>query len=190
MTGRNLTQQLDRSAAARALFRAFLRLALICLVFSLFSFPARAQTPTINPQGFVNAATGRNSSFPVAVRGAIVSIYGSNFSNETFAVTSYPLATETPGDGMQVLFDGIAAPLIYVSPTQINAQVPVELPDSGSVNVVVRNQIGASAPLEVALVTQDPGIFVVVKQVDQQISPLNPILPETASPFGPRAWVR
>ena len=173
---RNLTEQLDRSGLERAL-PAFLRSALICLVLSLYSLPARAQTPTINPQGFVNAATSRNSpGVPVAARGAIVSIYGSNFLNETFAATSYPLSTETPGDGTQVLFDGIAAPLFYVSSTQINAQVPVELPDSGLVNVVVRNQIGASAPLKVAMVTQDPGVFVVVKHVYRPISPLRAAL--------------
>jgi uncharacterized protein (TIGR03437 family) len=40
--------------------------------------------------------------------------------------------------GVQVYFDGIRAPLMLVSPTQINTQVPYEVSDSNSVSVYVR----------------------------------------------------
>ena len=133
---------------------------------------AQAQTPTINPLGLVNAATGRSSSsVPVAARGSIVSIFGKNFSTATASADRVPLPIQLPGTGTQVLFGGIAAPLFFVSPAQINAQVPFELPDVSSVDLVVRNEFGASAPLNVTLLAQDPGIFVVFR--DRKSTRLN-----------------
>jgi uncharacterized protein (TIGR03437 family) len=51
------------------------------------------------------------------------------------------------------------AALLYVSPSQINAQVPFELPDVSSVDLVVQSAGGNSAALNVTLLAQDPGIF-------------------------------
>ena len=152
---------------------------LICLLCSVASVPARAQMPLINPQGLVNAATNRSAfSVPAVARGSIVSIYGHDFSTTTAVANSFPLSTQLSGTGTQVLFGGIAAPVFYVSPTQINAQVPFELPDGSSVDLVVRNGFGTSASLEVALLTQDPGIFIVWRLGSElPISPSNPILP-------------
>lgn len=110
---------------------------LLCLLFLAAAPAAQAQTPAINLQGVVNAATGRSaSSVPVAARGSLVSIYGDNLSGTTASANRLPLPTQLPGTGTQVFFGGIAAPLFYVSPTQINAQVPFELPNSGSVDLV------------------------------------------------------
>ena len=152
-------------------------ISLLCLLASL---PAQSQTPTINPQGLVNAATGRSAStVPVAARGSIVSIFGNNFSSATASADRLPLPTQLPGTATQVLFGGVAAPLFYVSPTQINAQVPFELPDTPSVDVVVRNESGDSAALKVTLLAQDPGIFAVFRQ-GSPISASNPIRPGDA----------
>ncbi|OFV94599.1 MAG: hypothetical protein A3F68_11080 [Acidobacteria bacterium RIFCSPLOWO2_12_FULL_54_10] len=119
----------------------------------------------MNPYGVVNAAnSGDSSSALIAVRGSIVSIYGNNFSSITVSADRLPLPSQLPGTATQVLFGGIAAPLFYVSPTQINAQVPFELPDGVSADVVVRNEYGDSTPVEVALLPQDPAIFFVSKQ--------------------------
>lgn len=127
----------------------------------------------------MNAATLLRSSVPVAVRGSIVSIFRNNFSSATVTANSLPLSTQLPGTGTQVLFGGVPAPLFYVSPTQINAQVPFDLSESGSVDVVVRNESGASPPLRATLVPQDPGIFV-VRRLGSPVSISNPILPGDA----------
>jgi uncharacterized protein (TIGR03437 family) len=37
-------------------------------------------------------------------------------------------------------FQGIAAPLLFVSPTQINAQVPSEQPDLSTISVVAQGR--------------------------------------------------
>ena len=54
--------------------------------------------------------------------GSIATIFGTNLSGGTFSASALPLPT-TLG-GTQVEIDGIPAPLIYVSPTQINLVLP------------------------------------------------------------------
>src|SRR5580700_8605429 len=120
---------------------------------------AVAQAPSIRPQGLVNATTQlSSSSVPVATRGGMVSIFGNNFSTTTASAHTVPIPTELPGTTTQVLFGGILAPLLFVSPTQINVLVPFELLDSSLVDLVVRNENGESAPLKVTILTQDPAI--------------------------------
>jgi uncharacterized protein (TIGR03437 family) len=135
--------------------------------------PAQAQTPTINPNGFVNAATGRNaSSIPVTARGTIVSIYGNNLAGVTLTANGFPLPRDL--GGVQVMLGSIPAPLLFVSPNQINAQVPFELLDVSSVDLVVQNGNENSAALQVTLLAQDPGIFVAIKS-GLPVSPANPV---------------
>jgi uncharacterized protein (TIGR03437 family) len=149
------------------------RMVYLWLLCSAIWLPAQAQTPVIAPNGLVNAATGRSSSsVPVAARGEIVSIYGANLAGGTQMADVFPLPTQL--GGTQVLFGGIAAPLLYVSPTQINAQVPFELPDVSVVDLIVRNGSGTSVPLKVTLLAQDPGIFVALK-LGIPISTSNPV---------------
>src|SRR5437867_1874878 len=115
---------------AHSLFKARLVGCKLLILGLALSLSIRAQTPVVVPQGFVNAATGRSAfGVPVAARGSLVSIYGSNLSAIITSATGVPLPTQLPGTQTQVLFGGIAAPLLFVSPVQINAQVPFELPD-------------------------------------------------------------
>ncbi len=85
-----------------------------------FSVAAAGQ-PLIFTGGIVNAATGAEE--PVA-QGDVVSIYGSQFAPVgTFAVNaSTPLATTLAGT--QVLVNNVPAPLYFMSPGQINFQIP------------------------------------------------------------------
>ena len=66
--------------------------------------------------------------------------------------------------GVEVYFNGIQAPLLYVSPTQINAQVPWEFVNTTSVNAYVRSvmkdgSIQVTSPVAVTIVPGNPGIF-------------------------------
>jgi uncharacterized protein (TIGR03437 family) len=139
--------------------------------------PTRAQTPVVNPNGLVNAATGKSaSSIPVAARGSLVSIFGRHLSNITESANTIPIPTRLPGSETEVLFGGIASPLLFVSPDQINVQVPFELPDVSLVDLVVKTESGTSAPLEVTLLAQDPGIFS-VSRMGSKVDASNPIRP-------------
>jgi uncharacterized protein (TIGR03437 family) len=143
------------------------------LLCSAAWLPAQAQIPTINPNGLVNAATGRSaSSIPVAARGSIVSIYGNNLASATLTANGFPLPKDL--GGVQVVFGGLPAALLYVSPSQIDAQVPFELPDVSVVDLVVQNGNASSAALSVTLLAQDPGIFKVIAS-GALVSPMNPV---------------
>jgi len=117
-----------------------------------------AQAPAVTPGGTVNAASNAASQ-PVAP-GSLVSIYGSNFAAGLALASTVPLSTSLSSTSVSI--NGIAAPLDYVSPGQINAQVPFNvLPAgvSGSVNVVVTNGNTSSAPQPVVINQAGPGVF-------------------------------
>lgn len=101
-----------------------------------------AQGPAPQVSSFVNAATNHSSSsVPVAARGSIIAIFGANLATAAASSSSFPLPTTLVGTS--VLFGGIPAPLLYVSPTKINAQVPFEIPDMTSVSMVIQTESGA-----------------------------------------------
>src|ERR1700722_12407665 len=86
-------------------------------LFFLAACPLFCQSPII--QAVQNAASGNGSAIAPQM---LVSIYGSNLSNATAATNGFSWPTQLAGT--TVRFNGIAAPLEYVSPIQINAQVP------------------------------------------------------------------
>lgn len=124
----------------------------------LFLLPATvvlAQTPAVSPGGVVDAAT---FSAPV-VPGSLVSIFGSNLASQAASAGTAPLPL-TLG-GASVTFNAIPAPLLYVSPTQINAQLPWEVPAKGPVSVVVTSNNASSTLQSVAVGEFSPGLFAV-----------------------------
>ncbi len=92
--------------------------------------------------------------------GEIVTIFGTNLGPATGVVTTLDSngAVPTSLAGVSVTFDGIAAPLLYVSATQINAVVPffVQGPTS---KVVVSYNGQPSTMLVVPVKGFTPGIF-------------------------------
>jgi len=114
-----------------------------------------AQSPVVSAGGVVNAA-----SFvaPVTV-GSLVSIFGSNLAPQAALATSIPLSTLL--GGVAVSFNGLMAPLLYVSANQINAQLPFEVSSNSSVNVVVSNNGILSTPQTVNVSPYAPGVFAV-----------------------------
>jgi len=137
----------------------------------------------------VNAASYAN----VAAPGAIVAIFGANLAATTAATAAAPLPT-TLG-GVTVLVNGRAAPLLYVSPNQVNAQLPYETPQ-GTATVSIGD---ASAAISVAsaapgifrlsenlasLDTAIPGGFITIYATGQ--GAVSPAVPSgTAAPFSP-----
>lgn len=95
--------------------------------------PAGGAYMNFNPATTVSAASYGETSAPEA----IVSAFGANFSSVTDVATSLPLPT-TLGDA-SVMVDGRKARMFWVSPNQINFQVPSDAP-AGSANVVVMQQ--------------------------------------------------
>jgi uncharacterized protein (TIGR03437 family) len=70
--------------------------------------------------------------------------------------TTIPLANTL--DQTSVIIGGLAAPLYYVSPGQINAQVPFELTAGNPYQVIVNANGALSTPLPIQLTSDAPGI--------------------------------
>ena len=113
--------------------------------FSPPGFSPPDQGPRVAEQGVVSALT--NLAGPIAP-GSLLSIYGQNLAR-TAQAASLPLPT-TLG-GVSVLINGFAAPLLYVSPAQLNVQAPWELtPGTALVTVMLDGSPGNSVRVEVA----------------------------------------
>jgi uncharacterized protein (TIGR03437 family) len=84
--------------------------------------PANSQADVfLNPLGIVNAASFAPATNPVAPQ-EMVTLFGSNMSSGTAQATTFPLPTTL--SNTRVLVNGVAAPLVVVSPTQITLLVP------------------------------------------------------------------
>jgi uncharacterized protein (TIGR03437 family) len=115
--------------------------------------------PIIN--GVVNAASGVPG--PVAP-GEMVTIFGVNPGPAgalSLTLTSSNTVATSLG-GIRVLFDGIPAPLTYVSSTQINAIVPYEIFGRVHTQLQVEFNGVASQPVDLGVTTSAPGIFTVL----------------------------
>ncbi len=110
--------------------------------------------------------------------GTYVTLFGTNLADpalqgpggSTAADTTKPLLPRDLG-GVQVYFDGIRSPLTFVSPMQINAQIPFETADSNSTSAVVRTthadgSVTVTTAVGVPLAPQNPGIFAEVSSAD------------------------
>jgi uncharacterized protein (TIGR03437 family) len=124
----------------------------IFLLFLLLATVALAQAPIVNPDGVANAADSEKPVTP----GSLVAIYGVDLATRTESAAVIPLPRSLAG--VTVTFDGIAAPLLFVSAGQINAQLPWEVPFSGTVNMVVNNGV-ASTSQAVPVEAVNAGIF-------------------------------
>jgi trimeric autotransporter adhesin len=110
--------------------------------------------PTI--QAVANAASLQPSISP----GAMVSVLGSHLTGPTQSTTFGPTASfPTSVAGTSVTFNGIAAPLLYISPTQINAIVPFALAGQTSAQIAVRRLNLTTPTFTVPLQNTSPAIF-------------------------------
>jgi uncharacterized protein (TIGR03437 family) len=121
--------------------------------------PAAATVPLPPIKSVVNAASyiGR----PVSP-GEMVTIFGTVIGPATPAYATTDLATgklATTIGGVQVLFNGTPAPMIYASSTQVSAVVPYEMAPVASPSVWISylGQTSNAYPLTTA--TTAPGLF-------------------------------
>jgi uncharacterized protein (TIGR03437 family) len=117
---------------------------------------AAAQQPKI--AGVQNAAPVVAGTGNLA-RGELISLYGSNLANGVSPAFDSGSPTLSLA-GASVSIGGLAAPISFASPTQINVQVPFEIPAGvASVNVTVTVGTLTSAPVVMSVVTADPGML-------------------------------
>ena len=111
-----------------------------------------ATLPAITPGGVGNAASFAAKLSP----GSLATVFGTGFGSTT-AQPEEPLPTTL--NGVSVLVNGKASPIYYLSPGQINFQVPWSSPTSGTASVVVNIAGGNSNTISVPFSTAAPGLF-------------------------------
>jgi uncharacterized protein (TIGR03437 family) len=89
--------------------------------------------------------------------GNIVQIYGSGLANLAVSPAALPLPTTV--NGTTVLIGGVQAPLYYVSPGQINAQVPFELAAGNQYQVIVSANGALTTPQPIQLSAAVPSVL-------------------------------
>jgi len=107
--------------------------------------------PAFPPDGVVNAAAPQAALSP----GELFSIYGVNLAAAAQQPSLLPLPATMAAASVQI--NGIDAPLIYVSPLQINAQVPWEVPPGSATLTVMHAGVAASQTVTIA--AAGPAIF-------------------------------
>ncbi len=112
--------------------------------------------PLVYRGGVVSAA----DYTPDIAPGAIISIFGEALAPSVLSATEVPLPDTLDGVSVEVVENGQTrkAPLFYVSPSQINAQLPFEI-TSSEVDVRVRNAQGVSTSQRIGLTPRNPKLF-------------------------------
>jgi len=93
------------------------------------------------------AITGGSDASHVAP-GTLVAIFGQNLTDSEIlsstndGVHALPTRLGTAPKSVEAFANGIPMPLLYVSPTQINAQIPYEIAPATSISVYVRTTYG------------------------------------------------
>jgi uncharacterized protein (TIGR03437 family) len=114
-----------------------------------WTYDAAVAPPKIT--AVVNAADGK---LPVAP-GGLISVYGQQMSPVNLATSQIPLPTAL-GDSCLTV-NGVAVPMLFVSPQQINGQLPVNV--DGNAQMTLRTPGGISDNFNFGILPAAPSIF-------------------------------
>jgi len=118
---------------------------------------------TLTPDG--STLSHANDAQTVAP-GSLITVFG-GFLTDGEPMTGVPDSRgfyPTSLDGVELFVNGIKAPLMYVDPNQIDAQVPFEVQNTTSVSAVVRTvrsdgSLTATTAIAIPILPQGPGVF-------------------------------
>ena len=140
--------------------------------------PGSVSLPSLFADGVVEGA-GFTKRRPLS-GGGIISLFGASFATENnFA--SFPLPRELAGVSVRV--GNQDAPLFFVGPGQINAQLPFEVSTGDSVPVAITVDGLLTAPQNYLIAAGQPGIFIsgenaaILDASFQQVTAQNPARP-------------
>jgi len=116
-------------------------------------------TPAITPGQVLNGASYLGNLAP----GALASLFGSSLADNTYQGSQVLDSNNhfiTSVGGVSVSVNGVNAPLIYVSPGQINFQVPWETVPGVAVNIkVTRNNVDSNVETVTVAYNAAPSMF-------------------------------
>jgi uncharacterized protein (TIGR03437 family) len=141
------------------------------IVISQSSLPASKQVWVMEPLSDTVVVNSGGYTGGAVAAGSLATIFGSFTGADTMAAPQFPLPVQL--GQTRVLIQGNAVPLSYVSPRQVNMQIPAGVSvGQYIVSVQVAGQEVARAPLTVAL--RAPGLFTVRNADGLPNSPSNP----------------
>src|SRR6266404_2071572 len=127
---------------------AKMKFARACILSVFCVGAAFSQTPVIANGGVLNAASFDKTSGAPLAPGQLISIFGSELAAGLALNDTVPLSTSL-SDSVSVTFNGITSGLDFVSPGQINAQLPWNVLPNGAgsgVATVVVTRNGTASP--------------------------------------------
>ncbi len=142
------------AAFTRTLAPLYNRSTIINLTVSGFTIlPWTYAAATVIPviSNVVNAA----DSSPNIAPGGLISIYGQQLSPVNLATSQIPLPTAVANSCLTV--NGLPIPILFVSPNQINAQMPFSI--DGNVTVILRTPGGVSENYNTTVLPTAPSVF-------------------------------
>ncbi len=124
---------------------------------TLFVVPAAISAPKPKVVAVTNAASYQTQIAP----GQMVVVWGENLGPKELhgAIQAPNGMVETRMQGVRILFDGVPAPVVYVSEKQCSAVVPYFGASKAVTHVQVEYQAVRSDPLEIAVAPSAPALF-------------------------------
>jgi uncharacterized protein (TIGR03437 family) len=114
-------------------------------------------TPAISTVPPSISGTANGASFrPTSAPGSVLSVFGSLLAPVVSAARTLPLPAQLAGVSVSV--NGVPAPLYYVSPGQLNIQLPYETPVGSRVPLTI-NSNGQTASAFLNVEAAAPGVF-------------------------------
>jgi uncharacterized protein (TIGR03437 family) len=130
------------------------------LVTGIGSFDAQVMLAglraTTAPVPLIGAVVNAASYTQAYAPGELVSVFGSSLASATQSASGVPLPSSMANVSATV--NGMPAPLLYVSPTQVNLQIPYELTPTNNATLTINNS-GQTASVSFTLAAAAPGIF-------------------------------
>lgn len=109
----------------------------------------------------LNSVSAASYRGPKHGRESIAAAFGTSLATTTVSATAPPLPTTLGGTTVKIKDNGgteRSAPLFYVSPTQVNYQIPPgTLPGDATITITNSNNVATTAPLRIAQIA--PGLF-------------------------------
>jgi adhesin/invasin len=112
--------------------------------------------PVLNRGGAVNSASFGNGIS--LAPGSLFSVFGTGLAEGFVQAPTTPLPNELAD--LALVAGGREAPLLFASPGQANAQLPVEVPAGTTTQIVARAGQRLTSPVEASVADAGPGIFV------------------------------
>ena len=126
---------------------------------------AAGTTPSILPNGAISA--GAYGAFTSIAPGTWMEVYGANLSQNTREWSGSDfngINAPTSLDGVKVTVGGQPAYVSYISPGQVNAQIPFNV-SPGTAQLTVTNNTGTSAAYSITVNSLQPGLLAPVSFV-------------------------